>query len=98
MNAKAVSNDILLGQLRWRYATKQFDATRKISLANWQTLEESLLLTPSSFGLQRWRFIVVTGRSHLRATSECPPPLVGPPPAAMATTLLKPEYLGSLRH
>jgi nitroreductase len=60
MNTKPVSNDTLVSQLRWRYATKQFDATRKISDGDWRTLEESLLLTPSSFGLQPWRFIVVT--------------------------------------
>jgi nitroreductase len=60
MTTTTVSNDTLLTQLRWRYATKQFDATRKISAEDWRTLEESLLLTPSSFGLQPWRFIVVT--------------------------------------
>ena len=60
MTTKPVSNDTLLNQLRWRYATKQFDPARKISAADWCTLEESLVLTPSSFGLQPWRFIVVT--------------------------------------
>ena len=60
MTTKPVSNDTLLNQLRWRYATKQFDAARKIPVADWQTLEETLLLTPSSFGLQPWRFVVVT--------------------------------------
>lgn len=50
----------LIGQLNWRYATKQFDPQRKISAADWATLEESLLLTPSSFGLQPWKFVVVT--------------------------------------
>src|SRR6185369_2905857 len=63
MNTKPVSNDTLVNQLRWRYATKQFDATRKITDADWQTLEESLLLTPSSFGLQPWRFIFVTDQA-----------------------------------
>jgi len=60
MNTKPVSNDTLINQLRWRYATKQFDASRRIPQADWQTLEESLVLAPSSFGLQPWRFIVVT--------------------------------------
>ncbi len=52
--------DSLLTQLRWRYATKQFDATRKIPADVWAALEEALILTPSSFGLQPWKFIVVT--------------------------------------
>ena len=63
MNTKPVSNDTLINQLRWRYATKQFDTTKKISAADWATLEESLVLTPSSFGLQPWRFIVVTDQA-----------------------------------
>jgi nitroreductase len=50
----------LLGQLNWRYATKQFDPHRKINAQDWATLEEALLLTPSSGGLQPWKFIVVT--------------------------------------
>jgi nitroreductase len=63
MNTKPVSNDTLLNQLRWRYATKQFDPSRKITTADWQTLEESLVLAPSSFGLQPWRFIIVTDQA-----------------------------------
>ena len=43
-------------QLKWRYATKLFDSHRKISPEDWAVL----LLTPSSFGLQPWKFIVVT--------------------------------------
>ena len=49
----------LLAQLNWRYATKQFDPARKIAPATWAALEEALVLTPSSFGLQPWKFIVV---------------------------------------
>ena len=60
MTTKPVSNDTLLQQLHWRYATKQFDPSRRISEVDWQTLEESLVLTPSSFGLQPWRFVVIT--------------------------------------
>lgn len=57
---KPVSNEIVLTQHRWRYATKKFDSARKISPEDWQALEQALVLTPSSFGLQPWRFIVVT--------------------------------------
>jgi nitroreductase len=59
---KPVSNETVLQQLKWRYATKRFDPTRKIAEEDWETLEQSLVLTPSSFGLQPWRFIVVTGQ------------------------------------
>lgn len=46
--------------LSWRYATKRFDPSRKISETDWDTLERSLLLAPSSFGLQPWHFVVIT--------------------------------------
>jgi nitroreductase len=61
-----------LSALRRRYATKQFNATRPIPANVWQALEESLVLTPSSFGLQPWKFIVVENpdlRQQLREVS-----------------------------
>lgn len=56
---KHLTAEDLLATLRWRYATKQFDATRKIPADVWDALEESLVLTPSSFGLQPWKFLVI---------------------------------------
>lgn len=49
----------LLEALNWRYATKTFDSERKIPTETWKTLEETLVLSPSSFGLQPYRFLVV---------------------------------------
>ena len=57
---KTINSNQLLEQLNWRYATKQFDPNRKISTSDWTTLEEALRLTPSSGGLQPWKFTVVT--------------------------------------
>jgi nitroreductase len=54
-----ISIDTLLAQLKWRYATKKFDPTRKIPAATWASLEQALVLSPSSYGLQPYRFIVV---------------------------------------
>ncbi len=54
-----MSPDKLLEQLKWRYAVKKFDPEKKISDADWKVLEQSLVLTPSSFGLQPWKFFVV---------------------------------------
>lgn len=54
-----LSQEKLLEQLQWRYAVKKFDPARKISEKDWETLENSLILTPSSYGLQPWKFIVV---------------------------------------
>jgi len=60
MNPSPITNAALLDSLRWRYATKKFDPSRQISPADWQTLEEALVLSPSAFGLQPWKFIVIT--------------------------------------
>jgi nitroreductase len=56
----AVSPETVVAQLRWRYATKKFDPARTIPPADWSALEQALVLTPSSYGLQPWRFFVVT--------------------------------------
>jgi len=53
-----LSGESLLQQLTWRYATKKFDPARKISDADWAIVEQALILTPSSYGLQPWKFIV----------------------------------------
>ncbi len=50
----------LTAALDWRYATKQFDPAKKIPADLWAALEHALVQSPSSFGLQPWRFIVVT--------------------------------------
>lgn len=55
-----IASDTLLAALNWRYATKKFDASKKISAETWETLESALVLAPSSFGLQPWKFIIVT--------------------------------------
>jgi len=55
-----IKGEQLLIQLNWRYATKQFDSARKISPEDWAVLENALILSPSSYGLQPWKFIVIT--------------------------------------
>lgn len=55
----AVPPDTVLTQLRWRYATKKFDPVRKIAPEVWAVLEQALVLSPSSYGLQPWKFFVV---------------------------------------
>ena len=54
-----LSSQDLLAQLKWRYATKKFDTSRTIPDETWTALSQSLVLTPSSFGLQPWHFFVV---------------------------------------
>jgi len=58
-----IHREQLVDQLRWRYATKQFDPRRKIGAEDWSALEDALVLSPSSFGLQPWKFIVITDQT-----------------------------------
>jgi len=46
--------------LLWRYATKKFDPTKKLSEKELQPLLDALRLSPSSYGLQPYQFILVT--------------------------------------
>lgn len=69
----------LLAALRFRYATKAFDPARKIPVETWDAIEKSLVLTPSSFGLQPWKFLVVKNpeiREKLKAASWNQPQLI----------------------
>ena len=69
---QAQNREQLISQQEWRYAVKKFDANKKISPQDWQALEQSLVLTPSSYGLQPWKFLVVQSpelRKKLRAVS-----------------------------
>lgn len=55
-------NSKIIEALNWRYATKQFDTSKKINESDLDELLEVLRLTPSSFGLQPWKFIVVENK------------------------------------
>ncbi len=59
MSDVLLSPEAAIHQLKWRYAVKKFDSTKIIPDATWTALEQSLVLAPSSFGLQPWKFFVV---------------------------------------
>lgn len=46
--------------MKWRYATNKFDTTKKLTDAQVDELVGAMVLSPSSYGLQPWKFIVVT--------------------------------------
>ncbi|GEC72701.1 Nitroreductase [Flavobacterium flevense] len=43
----------------WRYATKKFDATKKIATEDLNILKEAIRLSSSSYGLQPYQIIIV---------------------------------------
>lgn len=62
----------VMDALNWRYAVKKFNSERKISAEDCHVLKESLRMTPSSYGLQPWKFILIESpelRAQLRAQS-----------------------------
>lgn len=59
MNKPDMTPDKLIEALNWRYATKKFDPNKKIPDDVWNALEQSLVLAPSSFGMQPWKFFIV---------------------------------------
>jgi nitroreductase len=46
-------------KLNWRYATKKFDPTRKISDETLNVLKNSIQLAPTSYGLQPFQVLIV---------------------------------------
>jgi len=50
----------IIDGLKWRYATKRFDAAKKVSDTDIQTLQQAVNLTATSYGLQTFRVALVT--------------------------------------
>lgn len=62
----------ILDALKWRYATKVFDPNKKIPAEDFQKILDALVLSPSSYGLQPWKFVIVENpklRAELRPHS-----------------------------
>ena len=49
----------LLEGLKWRYATKKFDNTKKISDTELEKLKEAIQLSASSYGLQLYKVLII---------------------------------------
>lgn len=72
----------LLDALSWRAAVKLFDPNKKLDAELEHALLESLRLAPSAYGLQPWKFIVVSDpetRKNLRAVAFDQPKVTDAP-------------------
>lgn len=49
----------VISSLEWRYATKKFNSTKKLSNQQIETLKNAFNLTPTSFGLQPLKLIII---------------------------------------
>lgn len=59
MNTPNVSKTDILNAFQYRHATKEFDATRKLSDEDINFILQTANLSPSSFGFEPWHFVVV---------------------------------------
>ena len=48
--------------MQWRYATKKYDATKKVAQVDVDKIVEAIRLTPTSSGLQQFRLLVITNQ------------------------------------
>jgi nitroreductase len=48
-----------LEKQNWRYATKKFDATKKITIEDLNFLKEAIRLSSSSYGLQPYKILII---------------------------------------
>lgn len=49
----------IIKAMNWRFATQVFDASKKVSDEVLKTILEAARLTPSSFGIEAWKFLVI---------------------------------------
>ena len=63
MSVTTLSADQVIKSFQWRYAVKRFDPSRKIEPRVWDAIEKCLVLTPSSFGLQPWKALVISSET-----------------------------------
>lgn len=62
----------LIEDLNWRYATKKFDATKKIASNDIEIIKSVLQLVPTSYGLQPLKYLIIENaevRANLLAHS-----------------------------
>ena len=52
----------VIEKMNWRYATKMFDPEKKLTSDQLAAVLEALRLSPSSFGLQPWKFLVIDNK------------------------------------
>ncbi|BDW93724.1 MULTISPECIES: NAD(P)H-dependent oxidoreductase [Flagellimonas] len=52
----------LVENLKWRYATKKFDASKMVSKDELQKLKEAVQLSASSYGLQLYKVLIVSNK------------------------------------
>lgn len=58
-NIPNIAKEDILNAFKYRHATKEFDASRKVSDEDMDFILQTAHLSPSSFGFEPWHFVVV---------------------------------------
>lgn len=53
----------LIGDLKWRYATKKYDASKIVSVENIAYIKEAIQLSASSYGLQAYKVLIIEDKA-----------------------------------
>lgn len=62
----------LIKNLKWRYATKKYDTSKKVKSEDLEIIKEAIQLSPTSYGLQLFKVLVIEDpaiREKLRPAS-----------------------------
>lgn len=52
----------LINNLEWRYATKKFDTSKKVSSENLELIKKAIQLSASSYGLQLYKILIIENK------------------------------------
>ncbi|NJB82797.1 NAD(P)H-dependent oxidoreductase [Wenyingzhuangia aestuarii] len=53
----------LIKNLEWRYATKKFDSSKKVSSENLELIKKAIQLSASSYGLQLYKILIIESKA-----------------------------------
>ena len=59
--------------LHWRYSTKIFDASKKISIEDFEQIKDLLQMSPSSTNIQPWHFVIAdddAGKARIAKSTQ----------------------------
>lgn len=59
---KFLDNDKIIETFKFRHACKAFDGSKKLAKADFDTILEAGRLSPSSFGFEPWKFLVLKSK------------------------------------
>ncbi|MEM9525982.1 MAG: NAD(P)H-dependent oxidoreductase [Bacteroidota bacterium] len=93
----------ILDALKWRYATKKFDSSRRVSEEDITTLKQAVNLTATSYGLQPFRVVLVSDeatKEKLREAAFGQPQLTTASHVFVFASKLEvsPEYVDAFIH